>query len=281
MYVAKSRGKRRYELFLPTMHTGVVERLELKADLQRGLDHGHFVLHYQPIVDLASGHVRGVEALVRWRHPERGLVHPAEFIPLAEETGLIRPMGHWVMHEACAQASSWVNGFTLSINLSARQLQEPELVEQVAAALRANGMDPHRLVIEITESVLAQDTEATIARLQALKDLGVGLAIDDFGTGYSSLGYLKRFPLDMVKIAKPFVDDVDGSEEDAVLAGAIVGLGATFRLRIVAEGIERLGQLRRLRALGCGEGQGYLFSRPMDADRIAALLADGDALGPG
>ncbi|GAC1434307.1 MAG: hypothetical protein NVSMB51_01130 [Solirubrobacteraceae bacterium] len=283
MYVAKNRGKRRYEIFEASMHAGVMRRLELKADLQRALDNGEFEVHYQPIVDLQDGgSLRGTEALIRWPHPARGWVAPAEFVPLAEETGLIRMIGHLVLRAACEQTRAWQQAhpryreLTIGVNLSARELQEPELVVSVAEALSSSGLPPRSLVLEITESVLMQDTEATVERLHALKSLGLQLAIDDFGTGYSSLGYLKRFPVDIVKIAKPFVDDVAGSGDEAALAGAIIRLSDTFNLQTIAEGIERQDQLHRLCELGCSLGQGYLFSRAQPAAGIEQLLRAGE-----
>ena len=280
MYIAKGRGKRRYEFFEPSMHTGVLERLALKRDLSRAFERGEFVLHYQPIVDLDGGALVGLEALIRWQHPERGLVAPAAFVPLAEETGLIRPIGHWVLREACRRAVSWSDArggrepLSVNVNLSPSQLQEPGLVGEVAAALSRSGLAPSQLVLEITETVLMQDTEVTIRRLRRLKDLGVRLAIDDFGTGYSSLGYLQRFPIDIIKVAKPFVDNLERGEDESALVRAILKLADAFGLQTVAEGIEREGQLERLQAMGCALGQGFHFARPLEPNAADALVRE-------
>jgi diguanylate cyclase (GGDEF)-like protein len=277
MYRAKSLGKGRFARFEQHMHEDLVQRVELEADLRRGLERGEFELHYQPILDLDSGTIVAVEALVRWRHPQRGLVPPLDFIPVAEETGLILPLGRWVLEEACRQVASWqrdvpaAHGLAVTVNLSAQQLQ-PGLVADVAAALSTH-LDPRSLVLEITETVLLEDTEATIETLRELKELGVRIAIDDFGTGYSSLRYLTQFPADILKIAKPFVDALGnrGAAESA-LAQTIVALGSTLRLDTVAEGIEHASQERRLVGLGCSFGQGFLYSPPVPADELARLL---------
>ncbi len=279
MYMAKKDGKNRHALFAPEMHTHVVERLELSADLQRALEQGELKLVYQPVVELATGRWTGAEALARWMHPRLGLVSPAEFIPLAEETGLIVPIGAWVLLEACREVgrlqAPGPAGRTLSVgvNVSARQLQHPGLIEHVASALRETGLDPHRLVLEITESVVMADSEDTIGRLAALKDLGVRLAIDDFGTGYSSLSYLSRFPIDVLKLDRSFVSKLAESAEDRTLASAIVDLAASLDLDLVAEGIEDEEQLRILRELSCRYGQGFLFSRPVDPEAFERGLA--------
>jgi EAL domain-containing protein (putative c-di-GMP-specific phosphodiesterase class I) len=279
MYRAKSLGKNRYVVFEQSLHDALVQRLELDADLRRALDRDEFELHYQPILDLGSGRVEAVEALVRWRHPERGLVPPLDFIPIAEETGLIHRLGLWVLREACREAAAWQAEsrdhapVAVTVNLSGRQLQQPDLVAHVSAALADHGLEPASLILEITETVLMHDTDGAIETLQRLKDLGVRIAIDDFGTGYSSLRYLSRFPADILKIAKPFVDALgEVSESDAALTQAIVGLGSILEVETVAEGIEERVQEDRLRELGCTFGQGFLFSRPVVADEIRALL---------
>jgi predicted signal transduction protein with EAL and GGDEF domain len=238
-----------------------------------------FTVRYQPVVELAGGDVVGLEALVRWDHPERGLVMPGEFVGLAEESGLIVPIGRWVLHAACQAARDWQRRLPLerplftSVNLSVRQLQQPDLVEDVAGALDAAGPDPGDLMLEVTESVLALDDEATVQRLRDLRALGVHLAVDDFGTGWSSLAYLGRRPVDTLKLAKPFVDGLTTGAEQAALAHAIVRLAATLRLRVVAEGIEQEAQALELRAVGCPYGQGYWFAQPMDQFAVEALLA--------
>jgi diguanylate cyclase (GGDEF)-like protein len=279
MYKAKSHGKGRYELFKPSMHAAVLERMELKAELQRAVDHGEFAVHYQPLVYLDDGEVAGVEALVRWQHPQRGLVTPKEFIALAEDTGLIVPLGSWVLEQACIQASEWQRRYprsvplTVNVNLSARQVQQQDLLDTVTQALAASNLSADSLVLEITESVLVHDTKATIQKLTDLKRLGVRLAIDDFGTGYSSLSYLKQFPVDMLKIDKHFVDGVGNGSNDSELARAIINLGEILRLQTVAEGIEAASQRDELRALQCLMGQGFLFAHPLDAEAVEAFLA--------
>ncbi|MCW2966430.1 MAG: hypothetical protein JWM71_202 [Solirubrobacteraceae bacterium] len=277
MYRAKAQGKGRYAMYEDGMQAEVVERLELEADLQRAIDRDELEVFYQPIIRLGSGELAGHEALVRWRHPTRGLMSPGAFVPVAEETGLIVPLGRFVLREACRQAAAWQGlgdaELMMNVNLSGRQLEDPALVDEVTAILRETGLPAARLVLEITETVLMHDTETTIERLRALRALGVRLAVDDFGTGYSSLRYLNRFPLDVLKMAKPFVDGLGSQSEDPALARAIVDLGANLGLQIIAEGIERSAQLTQLRRLGCPLGQGYWFSRPMPAaDAEAQLL---------
>jgi diguanylate cyclase (GGDEF)-like protein len=281
MYIAKGKGKGRYEFFEPRMHTGVLQRLELKADLERAIHEGEFTIHYQPIVVLGSGAIEGMEALVRWDHPERGLIPPGDFLPLAEETGLVVEIGNWVLTEACRQAVAWrawpgASGpLQVSVNLSPSQIDQPELVTDVADALRESGLDADGLVLEITEGVLMQDTDSVIRKLARLKRLGLRLAIDDFGTGYSSLEYLRRFPFDVIKVAKPFVDGVTQGPEESALARAIIKLGDTFDLQTVAEGIEDAAQIRELEQMGCTLGQGYLFSRALEPAQMDPLVREG------
>jgi len=275
MYRAKALGKGRYAMFEAGMQAEVMDRLDLEADLQRAVDRGELAVFYQPIIALGTGELAGHEALVRWRHPTRGLLAPGAFIPLAEETGLVAPIGRFVLREACRQAARWaafVPGLTMNVNLSGRELEDPRLLDDVTAVLRATGLPAERLVLEITETVLMQDTEATIERLRALRALGVRLAVDDFGTGYSSLRYLNRFPLDVLKMAKPFVDGLGSPDGDPALARAIIELGSDLGLHIVAEGIERSPQLAHLQRLGCPYGQGFWFARPMPAAEATAAL---------
>jgi diguanylate cyclase (GGDEF)-like protein len=276
MYMAKRRGKGRYQVFEASMHSEMVERLELTANLTRAIDQHEFALQYQPIVNLETGSIEGVEALVRWRHPTRGLLSPADFIPLAEETGLIIPLGWAILDEACTRAARWQEAggppMSVSVNLSPKQLTDPGLVEGVREALERSGIDPGSLILEITEDVLMHEVESTMRTLQDLKGLGVRLAIDDFGTGYSSLSYLERFPVDMLKIAKTFVDGL--GRQRSTLVEAVIRLGEALGLRIVAEGIETAEQLDRLRGLRCEQGQGYLFARPLDEKGIEVLLKD-------
>ncbi|MGH9153565.1 MAG: putative bifunctional diguanylate cyclase/phosphodiesterase, partial [Acidimicrobiales bacterium] len=267
MYTAKSRHKGSYALFEPRMHEAALRRLGLKAELQRAVDAGDFLLHYQPIVDLATGRVVGFEALVRWVHADKGVIPPNDFIPLAEETNLILPLGRWVLERACRQGRSWQRswGTTMSVNLSQKQLAEPGLVDEVADVLRRTGLAPQALTLEITESVVMQDVEHTVEVLRRLRQLGVSVAIDDFGTGYSSLATLRQLPVEILKIDKAFVDGVASADEDAVLVGTVVELARGLGMVTVAEGIEDGDQLARLRELGCAHGQGYHFARPLPA----------------
>jgi diguanylate cyclase (GGDEF)-like protein/PAS domain S-box-containing protein len=277
MYIAKRDGKGGYRLFEPAMHEGVVARLELRNDLQRALATDQFELHYQPVIRLADGSVSGVEALLRWHHPERGLVTPTEFIPIAEETGLIIPIGRWVLRESCRHARRLEapDGppLSMSVNLSLKQIQHSDIVADVRDALDEARLSPERLTLEITESVLMDDTELAVSRLRDLKALGVRLALDDFGTGYSSLSYLSRFPVDILKMDRSFLRE--GSSPDShSLASAVVALGSTLALEVVAEGIEAPEQAESLRALGCDLGQGFLFARPLDAETSLSFTAD-------
>jgi diguanylate cyclase (GGDEF)-like protein/PAS domain S-box-containing protein len=278
MYMAKRKGKNRIEVFEPSMHAAAIARLALKGDLERALERGEFFALYQPVMDLATLEIVGVEALLRWRHPDRGVVDPVDFIPVAEETGLIIPLGRWVMVEACRQAKLWDQAapgrpLTMNVNVSGRQVVESGFVDEVATILTETGMDPSRLVLEFTEGVLIQDTDATKATLLALKDLGLRLAIDDFGTGYSSLSYVRQFPIDILKIDRSFIASMaDGPDETALLR-SILHLSETLHLETVAEGIEEPGQLADLQTLGADLGQGFLFARPLEAVEVSALLA--------
>ncbi|MEA2609596.1 MAG: hypothetical protein QOJ75_1839 [Chloroflexota bacterium] len=286
MYSAKAEGGGRWRAFEPAMHEAARERLELKSALDGALERDELILNFQPIVDLESSAMHGVEALLRWVHPERGLIAPLDFIPLAEETGLIVPIGDWVLNEACRAAVRLQHAHPstppiyMTVNLSARQLQRPEIVDEVAFALAASGLAPEDLVLEITESVLMRDIDLTIERLQRLKDLGVQLAIDDFGTGYSSLNYLRQFPVDIVKIDRSFVEGIATDGDQRALVAMIIDLARALGLRQVAEGIERQDQLAELQSLGCGFGQGYLFARPVDFAGIELLLDSGVDLEP-
>ena len=276
MYVVKTDGKGRYAIFQPHMHAAALHRLDLRADLQRALDHDEFALHYQPIVSMATGSVVGVEALVRWRHPQRGLVPPDAFIPLAEETGLVVPLGFWVLERACRQVVEWSHespGLSVSINVSQRQLRREEFGAEVGQVLASTGIDPSRIALEITESAIMADVETTIERLQALKTLGVRLAVDDFGTGYSSFSWLRQLPVDVLKIDKEFVDELGRREEGGFLVAAIIDLAHNLGLRTVAEGIERPTQLARLRDMHCDLGQGFHVGKPMPPEDVVDLLA--------
>ncbi|HWG35163.1 MAG TPA: EAL domain-containing protein [Gemmatimonadaceae bacterium] len=270
MYSAKGSGKNRYQFFEPSMHTAVVDRIGLETDLRHAVavPASEFVLHYQPLVQLDTDTVVGVEALVRWNHPRRGELQPADFITVAEETGLIVPLGRWVLHEACTQAFAWWHGLpdehrmSIAVNVSGKQIQDATFVSDVAAALADSGLPPARLVLEITETVIMHRTEMMVQRLQELKELGVHLAIDDFGTGYSSLSYLQQFPIDIIKIDKAFIEGMERDAAGAALTRTIIGLGGTLGLSTIAEGIEHASQRVTLEDLGCVMGQGFLFARP-------------------
>jgi diguanylate cyclase (GGDEF)-like protein/PAS domain S-box-containing protein len=278
MYRAKACGKGRVETFEVEMHAAAVERLELGADLRQALVGGELVVHYQPVVALDTGVIAGVEALVRWDHPERGLLGPSVFVPLAEESGLIQDLGRQVLFEACRQTRRWQIDhpseppLEVNVNLSPHQLTHKDLLDQVAAALEISGLPPSSLVLEITEGVMMRDTEAAIHKLRSLKALGVSLALDDFGTGYSSLSYLQRLPIDVLKIDRAFVAAIESTEDKATLARAIVSLARTLGLRCVAEGVETAAQLEILTELGCDLAQGYYLSRPAQGPAVEDML---------
>jgi diguanylate cyclase (GGDEF)-like protein len=278
MYRAKSRGKGRYVVYEPSMHTAIVERLELEVDLKRALEQGELAVVYQPVFSLVDGTVTGVEALVRWLHPTRGVVMPESFVPLAEESGLISELGRWVLSKSCHQGALWRAkypghpGLGIGINISGAQLREPGLVDEVAVALAESQLEPTGLTLEITETALMESFDDAIEQLDALKALGVDLAIDDFGTGYSSLRYLRRLPLDVMKIEKSFIEGIGSDDEEPALLRAIVDLARIFGLRVVAEGIERPEQRARLLELGCELGQGHLLAEPLEAAEADALL---------
>ena len=280
MYVAKSKGMATYEIFEPHMEDALNRRVRLEADLERAIEESQFTLRYQPIVELARGTIYGLEALLRWEHPQRGLILPLEFIPLTEERGLIVPIGRWVLREACGQARQWQiehgqRRLSVNVNVSAIQLQDARLAEVVAQSLQDSQLAPRDLILEITESALMQDTEVIASNLEGFKEIGVRLAIDDFGTGYSSLGYLRRFAFDIIKIDKTFVDGVGTGPQGSGLAGGIVKLGQSLGLQTCAEGIESDVQLAELRALGCELGQGYHFAKPMERQAVSSLLPEG------
>jgi diguanylate cyclase (GGDEF)-like protein/PAS domain S-box-containing protein len=287
LYRAKGEGKARAASFEPEMHVAALRRLELEGELRRAIEGdrtaGRLVLHYQPIARLSTGKLFGCEALVRWEHPERGILEPLDFISLAEETGLIVPLGKWVLNEACRQTVEWHVRYAallkgtgmyllVSVNLSGRHLSQPDIVSHVSCALEFSGLPPECLMLEMTESMLVHDNLATLERLHSLKALGIRLAIDDFGTGYSSLAYLERFPVDSLKMDRSFIAGLAGEGVKAPLAEAVIGLGRILGLRVVAEGIETREQWERLRLLGCGLGQGYHISRPLVPDAFEAYL---------
>jgi diguanylate cyclase (GGDEF)-like protein/PAS domain S-box-containing protein len=286
MYIAKGDGKGGYRIFEPAMHERVLARLELRADLDKALKRDEFELHYQPLVRLSDGAVTGVEALLRWRHPTRGIIPPDDFIPFAEEFGLIVPIGRWVLREGCRQAKIFreqvksPTPLTIGINLSVKQLFHADIVRDVALALHDADLEPEALTLEITESVMMTDTDLAVARLTSLRALGVRLAMDDFGTGYSSLSYLSRFPLDILKMDRSLLA-AGASPVTSGLASAVLGLGETFQLEVVAEGIEFPEQSVTLKELGCETGQGFFFARPMEPERLLGYLREHVADGTG
>ena len=278
MYRAKENGKARYELFDHAMHARAVSRLQLESDLRQAVERNEFCVYYQPIVSLQTGRLAGFEALVRWNHPRRGLVSPVDFIPVAEETGLIVPIGEWVLNEACMQIRRWQiespshRSLSLSVNLSGRQVAQPDLLERIKEALDTSRLSPHCLKLEITESVVMENAEAAAQMFKQLRLLGVQLSIDDFGTGYSSLSYLHRFPLNYLKIDRSFVMRLTMDNDNAIVR-TISTLARNLGMEVIAEGIETEEQHQQLKMLGCEFGQGYLFSRPVDNDGVARLLA--------
>jgi diguanylate cyclase (GGDEF)-like protein/PAS domain S-box-containing protein len=285
MYRAKEAGRNNYQLCTPGMNTRALERMSLESGLRRALERDEFILHYQPIVDLASGRWVGAEALGRWQHPQRGLLPPDTFIPLAEESRLILPLGDWVMHAACAQLRRWrdagLDRLRMSVNLSMRQLQQKDLARSVEAALNQSRVPPGALELEITESVAMHNVEWTKTVLRALRDMGVRISIDDFGTGQSSLSHLKHFPLSTLKIDRGFVRDIAVDPDDEAIVKAVIALAHTLKLVVVAEGIETDAQLAFLAEAGCEEGQGYLFCAPRPASDLASVLARGGIGDPG
>jgi diguanylate cyclase (GGDEF)-like protein len=277
MYAAKAKGRNRYQFFSEEMHRRVVDRMQLEAGLRQALDREEFKLVYQPQYELESHRLGGVEALLRWEHPERGTILPARFIPLAEETGMIHAIGEWVLREACAQAREWLDAgypdLRMAVNLSGRQFTEPGLVDLVRRILAETGLDPGHLELEITESVLMQDTDEAIATIEALRADGVQLAIDDFGTGYSSLVYLKQLPVSRLKIAQDFVRGIHHDARDAAIAESVIALGRSLGLDIVAEGVETAQQAAALEKLRCPLVQGFHYDRPLDHSEIPRRLS--------
>jgi EAL domain-containing protein (putative c-di-GMP-specific phosphodiesterase class I) len=271
MYHAKEMGRANYQFFTEQMNLAASRRLALESDLRRALGRDQLRVHYQPIVEAKSGQVVAHEALVRWQNPHRGLVGPAEFIQVAEETGLILKIGEWVLREACRWATfiGAERGLQVSVNLSPRQFNDPKLVQLVAIALKDTGLPARLLELEITESTAMQHTDIALSTLNKLKELGVSIAIDDFGTGYSSLAYLKRFPVDKVKIDRAFVADVPGDQDQKAIVAAIVALAHALEIKVVAEGVETAMQREFLKNCGCDFLQGYLTGRPADADSAA------------
>ncbi|MEH2590487.1 EAL domain-containing protein (putative c-di-GMP-specific phosphodiesterase class I) [Bradyrhizobium sp. AZCC 1721] len=277
MYAAKAAGRRTYRFFDPEMEQQANHRRELEADLREALVQGGFELHYQPQVDLRGDCVTGCEALLRWRHPVRGMISPADFVPVAEETGLIEEIGQWVLRTACAEAAAWPAHVRIAVNVSPIQFRSETLSVKVAAVLAETGLDPRRLELEITEAVLMADDDAALAALNQLRALGIHIALDDFGTGYSSLQYLQRFPFDKIKIDRSFVKEVTRNSSSASIIRAVVSIAADRNMITTAEGVETLQQRETVQSLGCTQMQGYVFSAARPAQEIRALLASGEA----
>lgn len=279
MYHAKENGRNNYQFFEQSMNARAVERQFIEGGLRRALELQEFVLHYQPKINLQSGAIVGVEALIRWQHPQRGLLSPVQFVPIAEDCGLILPIGRWVLREACNQARAWQDAglppITVAINTSAPEFHARDFFENIRATLEDARLEPRYLELELTESVLMRDAEATGYVLHALADLGIKLAVDDFGTGYSSLSYLRQFPIDTLKIDQSFVSRMTHNPDDAAIAGAVISMAKALRLHVIAEGVETAGQVAFLLARQCDEGQGYYFGRPMGAEALAVLLQTG------
>jgi EAL domain-containing protein (putative c-di-GMP-specific phosphodiesterase class I) len=278
MYRAKYRRKADYQVFEPRMHAEAMRRLELEAALRRAIEEDEFELYYQPTVLLRTGEITGVEALLRWEHPQTGLESPAEVVSLAEETGLIAPLGLWVLGEACRRAREWQTLYPsappleVNVNLSARQFRDPGLAREIRNVLAETGLDPASLVLEITESALMEDVLSTLGTLRWLKNLGIKLAIDDFGTGYSSLAYLKLFPIDAIKIDRSITSGVERDPADLAVASATITLAHALGLEVVAEGIEKTEELVELQRLGCDLGQGHYFAKPQPKEALGTLL---------
>jgi diguanylate cyclase (GGDEF)-like protein len=279
MYHAKESGRNNYKFFVPQMNDRAVQRQSIEANLRRALERQEFVLHYQPKINLHTNMIVGVEALIRWQHPEWGLVPPAQFVPIAEDCALILPIGRWVLREACRQAQAWRQAglpqITVAVNASASEFSAPDFLENIRAILEETCLEPRYLELELTESVLMRDAEFTDSLLRGLTSLGIKLVIDDFGTGYSSLSYLRQFPIDILKIDQSFVRRMTSSPDDAAIVSAVIGLGKSLKLRLIAEGVETPEQHAFLLAQHCDEAQGYYFGRPMEAEKLATLLKTG------
>jgi diguanylate cyclase (GGDEF)-like protein/PAS domain S-box-containing protein len=279
MYEAKEHGRNNYQFFRHEMHARLAERQLLEADLRCALGRNEFLLHYQPKLGLQTGEITGVEAVIRWLHPQRGVIYPAQFVPIAEECGLIVPIGQWVLLEACKQAKAWRDSglgvVPVSVNVSAAEFGAKDFLSGVRAVLIATGVQPQHLELELTETVLMRDAEAAVVTLAKLKAMGVQLAIDDFGTGYSSFTYLRRFPSDALKLHQSFVQEITVDPADAAIVSAMINLGRSLKQRVIAEGVETRAQLKFLQRHGCGEGQGFYFSPPVAAEQAGRLFKDG------
>jgi diguanylate cyclase (GGDEF)-like protein/PAS domain S-box-containing protein len=275
LYRAKGDGRGTWRCFEPAMDQRIQHRRRLEMDLRAALDRGEFAMVYQPLVDVTTGRLNAFEALLRWNHPTRGVVPPDEFIPLAEETGLILPIGRWVLGRACREAAAWPMPHAVAVNVSPAQFRQPGFVDDVVAALGASGLPPERLELEVTETIMLQDSVATVAQLNRLRRLGVRIAMDDFGTGYSSLSYLRSFPFDKIKIDRSFIRDLGEREEARAIVRAIAALGTSLGMRTAAEGVETQEQLSQLSAEGCTDAQGFLFGRPMPPQQVIDMLGAG------
>jgi len=279
MYHAKELGPNSFKFFRADMNARAVERQQIEADLRRALARHELMLHYQPKMNLQTGEMTGAEALVRWLHPDRGMMRPMQFVPIAEECGFIVPIGRWVLGEACSQARAWIDAglppTAVSVNISALELRDRDFLDHVYSVLKANRLEPRLLELELTESVLMEQARSTAHLLQSLKDIGVTIAIDDFGTGYSSLSYLREFPIDVLKIDQSFVHEITSNPDRTPIVSAVISMGRGLNHRVVAEGVETRSQLRFLQLNGCGEGQGHYFSRPVAADQFAKILETG------
>jgi diguanylate cyclase (GGDEF)-like protein/PAS domain S-box-containing protein len=279
MYQAKENGRQSYQFFKPAMNVRAVERQSIEESLRRALERQEFALHYQPKINLRTGEIAGAEALIRWTHPIRGPVPPGQFIPVAEDCGLILPIGNWVLREACKQARAWLDAGlslgTMAVNISAMEFRDDNFLEGVFAILKDTGLDPRSLELELTESVLMKRAESTESILKTLRARGVQLAVDDFGTGYSSLSYLRRFPIDALKIDQSFVRQITTAPDDTTIVTAVISMGRSLKLRVVAEGVETQQELVFLQAHQCDEAQGYYFSRPVVAQEFARMLKTG------
>ena len=276
MYQAKENGRNNYQFFRQEMIVRAVERQFIEGGLRVALDRQELSLHYQPKVDLRTGAIVGVEALLRWQHPDRGFIPPAQFVPIAEDSGLILPIGRWVLREACRQSRAWLDAglppMPMAVNISAIEFRSQDFIDSIRTVLQETKLEPQCLELELTESVLMKYAESTVSMLKALKSIGVQLAVDDFGTGYSSLSYLSQFPVDSLKVDQSFVQEISSKANDAVIVSAVISMGNSLKKRVIAEGVETREQLEFLTTAGCEEAQGYYFSAPMVAEQFAALL---------
>jgi EAL domain-containing protein (putative c-di-GMP-specific phosphodiesterase class I) len=279
MYQAKENGRQSYQFFKPAMNVRAVERQSIEESLRRAMERQEFTLHYQPKINLLTGAVAGAEALIRWTHPMRGVVLPAQFIPVAEDCGLILPIGNWVLRQACEQARAWMDAGlpvkSMAVNVSAMEFRDENFLESLFATLTTTGLDPKYLELELTESVLMKHAASAATILQTLRESGIRVTVDDFGTGYSSLSYLRKFPLDSLKIDQSFVRQIGAGGDDSTIVKAVISMAQSLRLRVIAEGVETFEELVFLQACRCEEAQGFYFSRPLPPQQFAMLLQNG------